>query len=240
MVNNLNKLIDTRHEYQSKLKEILRRYGIKFIKRLYEGSTYKEFQQDLLNLIDWPEDKKRKEYLKFLKHTNDKYDLSEDELSTILGTIFELHLKIMTSLFDEIELTIPKFDVFWFKTLKRMAKYYFESTKSALENHDSRVLDEAVEHVIQKFIPLKEIIKCSQKELDHYSFNKSSTFSNVSNNSNAKGHQFDVALESESNSDALRCIRSEDFENEYYNSDQDKSNEQKLITIQKNKVSHKK
>lgn len=229
--SKLNKLVNTRTEYQIKLNEIFKKYAIRYFKRLSEEKSYKEFQICLLKIVDWSVDKRNKEFQKFCVYTKEQYDLSEEDISQMLGIIFGLHVKIMTSLFDDVEFTVPDIEIFWYKTLKRMAKYYFENkVKQPVQSK----LDEAVEHVIQKYIPLKDIIKSTKKELDHYDYKN---FVSENESVQSKKQPLNVTLESES--EALQCIKSEDFENEYYKSEVKPVSEEKHIIIQKQNYNHK-
>ena len=64
-------LIETKKNYQSKLVEALKKDYMKFIERLYEKSL-REFQEKLLKIPSWSDDKLDKEYNKFLKFIDDK------------------------------------------------------------------------------------------------------------------------------------------------------------------------
>jgi hypothetical protein len=245
---SIDKLVTTKKEYQYKLNQVLQKYFIKYMNKLYsELHSYKDFQYELLKISEWSDNKIKKEYNKFLKFTDKKFDLSENELSKILDIIFGINLKIMTSLFNEIELNIPHFNIFWLKCLKRIGKYYYENPKESLSTPNTTILNESIDYMIQKYIPLKDIINSTHKELEYYNFNNidtthNSNYSNRSNsnysNSNHSNHSnkhLDVSLESTQHS--LQYIKSEDFENEYYNSDteknKDKVSEEKLINIAK-------
>jgi len=223
---SIYKLVDTKKEYQSKLNEILRKYFIRYMKKLYEkNDNYKDFQYELLKIPKMPSEKITKEYDKFIKYTNDKYDLSEEELIKILDIIFQLNIKIMTSLFDEIELKIPPFQLFWLKCLKRIGKYYYENPKSAITHVDSIKINDSIEYIIQKYMPLKDIINSTHKQLEYYNFDKEDTKDTKYSNLNTNIDEIDQskALDSSKNDNSLNYIKSEDFENEYYNSNSNKS-----------------
>lgn len=218
-------LIDTKKEYQKKLNEILKKYFMKFIEKSYNDSL-REFQTKLLKIPYWSDEKIEREYSKFLKFIRDKYDLSEDELSKILNIVIGLNIKIMTSIFDEIEIEMPKISIFWYKCLKRVCKYYYENPKimksDELFKNSKSYIDESIYHVLQKLIPLKHIINSKKEENNYYNFNNnlgntSETTINKSNSSN----KLKVTLESEShsNSNGLQYISSDEFENEYYKSE---------------------
>lgn len=232
---SIHKLNNTKKEYQNKLNEILKKYFIRYIEKLYSDcDSYKDFQRELLKIPEWSYDKSVKEYDKFLKYTKEKFDLSEDELIKILDIIFGLNIKIMTSLFDEIELNIPKFNIFWFKCLKRIGKYYYENPKKSLEKPSSNKLNDSIEYVIQKYIPLKDIINSTHKELEYYNFDNINT--DIENHiTNDKSSKINISLESTDNENSLQYIKSEDFENEYYKSDKSENelSQEKHINIPK-------
>lgn len=214
---SIYKLVDTKKEYQDKLNEILTKYFIKYMKKLYEISdNYKDFQHELLKIPKMPSEKVTKEYGKFIKHIGDKYDLSEEELTKILDIIFKLNIKVMTSLFNEIEFNIPEFKIFWIKCLKRVGRYYYENLKTAINNPDSIKINDSIEYVIQKYIPLKDIINSTHKELEYYNFDKYTKDTSTNADENIKDNKKTI---SSNHDNSLNYIKSEDFENEYYNSD---------------------
>jgi hypothetical protein len=231
-------LIETKKDYQSKLIEVLKKYYMKFIERLYEKSL-REFQEKLLKIPNWSDEKLDKEYSKFLKFINDKYDLDEEEFTKILHIVYGLNIKIMTSICNSLEVNAPKLKKFWYRCLKRVAKYYYEHPKIMLLESDfkkSKIqVEESINNVLQKFIPLKEIINAKKNPpQDKYNFDNGLGDTDNSLNIQRKldsNNQLEVTLESETETDSncLKYLSSEEFDNEYYVSDKEdnvkKSNE---------------
>lgn len=217
----MNKLIDTKREYQNKLNEILKKYFIKYFDNLYESEvSYKQIQIKLLKIFEWSSEKKLKEYKKFKKYTKDKFDLSEDDLNKMLEIILGINIKIITSLYDEIDFSVPKFEIFWLKYLKRMGKYYYENPKITLNKVDFKNI---LDYIIQKCIPLKKIINSTHKELLHYNFDNYS----IESIKEVELEKEECINENEIN---LKYIESDEFENEYYNSDREQEKDNKNET----------
>jgi hypothetical protein len=224
-------LIETKKEYQKKLVEIMKKYYLKFIEKLYIKSL-REFQEKLFKIPNWPDEKLEKEYSKFLKFVNDKYELNEEELTKILHIVYGLNIKIMTSLCDDLEVNAPKLFKFWYKCLKRIGKYYYEHPKVMLSELDFKKtktqIDDCINNTLHKFIPLKEIINSKQRPpQDTYNFENGLGDTEESNKhyGNESNNKLQVTLESQSHSDSLKYISSDEFENEYYVSDNDNDND---------------
>lgn len=219
-------LIETKKNYQSKLIEALKKYYMKFIERLYEKSL-REFQEKLFKIPNWSNEKLDKEYDKFLKFIDEKYDLGEEEFTKILHIVYGLNIKIMTSICNNVEVNAPKLKKFWYKCLKRVAKYYYEHPKVMLSESDFKKtkiqVEESINNILQKFIPLKEIINANKNPpQDKYNFdNGLGDTDNSSPIYNDSKNQLEVTLESETESNGLKYLSSDDFANEYYVSDKE-------------------
>jgi len=220
---SIKHLILSRTEYESKLNMILKKYFIKYFKELYdEIKKYKEFQKKLYNIPSWSSDKLIREFGYFTKYVYKKYNLNQNELSKILEIIYNLNIKIMTPLFNYPINNIPKFKDFWYKCIKKFGKFYYENPK--LINDDViNYLDDTVKNVIQKFIPIKDIINTEKQKLEKYDF-ENELFSEKSiENSFSKEFsskaKLEVELENTDHSEQLNHAATSDFENEYYNSE---------------------
>jgi hypothetical protein len=226
-------LIETKKEYQQKLVEVLKKYYLKYIEKLFEKSL-REFQERLFKIPNWSDEKLEKEYGKFLKFISDKYELSEDDLTKTLHIVYGLNIKIMTSICNDIEVNAPKLYKFWYKCLKRVAKYYYEHPKVMLSENDFKKtkvqVEESINHTLHKYIPLKEIINSKQKEpQDTYNFENGlgDTDESIPKVQDNSENQLEVRLESESDSNGLKYISSDEFENEYYVSDKEDNKDDK-------------
>jgi hypothetical protein len=233
-------LIETKKEYQKKLVEVLKKYFLKFMEKLFDKSL-REFQEKLLKIPSWSDDKLDKEYV------NDKYELSEEDLTKTLHIVYGLNIKIMTSICDELEVKAPKLVKFWYKCLKKVSKYFYEHPKVMLSESDFKKtktqIEESINNTLQKFIPLKEIINSKQKEpQDKYNFDNGlgDTDESSTPKHNDSNNKLEVTLESQSDSNGLKYISSEEFENEYYISDKEdkEDNVKKDNNVNKSEEKH--
>lgn len=226
-------LILSKTEYESKLNMILKKYFIKYFKELYEEiKIYREFQKKLYNIPSWSNDKISREFGYFVKYVNKKYDLNQNELSKILEIIYTLNLKIMTSLFNYQINNIPNFKDFWYKCIKKFGKFYYENPK-LIEDHENDVyLDDTVKNVIQRFIPIKDIINTEKQIVEKYDFEKDPFSDKSKDNSFSKQSskaKLEVELENTEQSEQLNHAATSDFENQYYNSEIDKFENCKIV-----------
>lgn len=246
-------LIETKKTYQHKLTEILKKYYIKYIQKLYENTVkLRPFQEKLLKIPNWSHDKIEKEYNKFLTFASDKYDLTEEEITKILHIVYGLNIKIMVSIYDEIEVNAPKLLKFWYNSLKRIGKYYYEHPKIMLSENDFKKtktqIEESINYTLHKFIPLKEIINSKNKQdQDAYNFDNGlgDTLDTTDESLSKKNHSENllrVTLESESDTDNdshdLKYISSNEFENEYYLSDKENKDNKDKSKKEKSEEKH--
>lgn len=221
---SIKRLILNKTEYESKLNMILKKYFIKYLKELYdEIKIYKEFQKKLYNIPSWSSDKLTREFEYFTKYVNKKYDLNQNELSKILEIIYTLNIKIITPLFNYPINNIPKFKDFWYKCIKKFGKFYYENPKLIKDGNAINYLDDTVKNVIQKFIPIKDIINTEKQKLEKYDFenepfSEKSIGNSFSRELSSKA-KLEVELENTDHSEQLNHAATSNFENEYYNSE---------------------
>ena len=160
-------MINIRDNYQNKFIQVLKKYFIKYIKSLYIDSV-KNFQEKLLEIPYWSEDKTEVEYNKFIIYTELKFDLNEDELSKIIEIIIGLNMKILNTIFYNINVHIPTLLTVWYKCLKKIAKFYYENpTMIKSQNYveeQQEQMTKIITNIIQKFIPIKHIIETVKNE----------------------------------------------------------------------------
>jgi hypothetical protein len=218
---SIKRLILSKTEYESKLNMILKKYFIKYFNELYdEIKIYKEFQKKLYNIPSWSSDKLTREFGYFTKYVNKKYDLNQNELSKILEIIYTLNIKIMTPLFNYPINNIPKFKDFWYKCIKKFGKFYYENPKLIKDGEVNNFLDDTVKNVIQKFIPIKDIINTEKQKLEKYDFENEPFSENRSfTKQDSSKAKLEVELENTDHSDQLNHAVTSEFENEYYNSE---------------------
>jgi hypothetical protein len=141
---------------------------------------------------------------------------------------------------NNLEVNAPKLKNFWYKCLKSIAKYYYEHPKVMLSNNDFRKtkiqIEENINNILQKFIPLKKIINATKNlPQDKYNYdnglgdtddsyhNDNDNDNDNNNNDNDSGNHLEVTLESETESNGLKYLLSDEFENEYYVSDKEEN-----------------
>jgi hypothetical protein len=216
--DDIKLVIKTRKEFQEKLNIIFKKYFGTFMKNMYTDSL-RDFQKQLFKIPSWSDDKIDKEFKYFIKTINKKYDITEDDISKIFDMIFGLHIKTMTNLFEPIEVSVPQFKIFWYKCLRRIAKFLYENPSLIkIQNNDQIYLgiDESIKYVIHKFIPFKDIINTSPPVIYKYDFN------NITNDTNENENDLQIHKIDE-DSNELKYIDSD----EYYHSDKEKEIEKK-------------
>lgn len=242
---SIQQFINSKKEYQSKLTKILKKYFIKFLSNSFDKSL-RDFQKILLKIPEWSDEKLNKEFNKFIKFTVNRYDLSEEDLLKTLTMLIGLNVKIMATISDDIEVKVPKFKDFWYKCLKKIGKYYYEHPRVMLSDVDFEkthsYMDEVINTIILKYIPLKEILSGKKEPVDVYNFDEMEDNLDNSVEMNKSRDKLEVTLESKTASENdLKYLSSEEFENEYYKSDNEKEiaqnkpekSEEKHIKLQK-------
>lgn len=241
---SIHHFIKSKKEYQSKLTKILKKYFVRYISKSFDKSL-REFQKILLKIPEWSDDKLNKEFSKFTKFIENRFDLSEEDLSKTLSILIGLNVKIMAPITYDIEVKIPKFKDFWYKCIKKIGKYYYEHPKVMLSDLEFEktypYIEEAINSIILKYIPLQDILSGKREPLDVYNFDELEE--NLDENSveiQKSKDNIEVTLESKTASDNdLKYLSSEEFENEYYKSDNEKEDkkeeksEEKHIKLQK-------
>jgi len=226
----MDNIVKQKNIFQSNIINIFTKYSIKFIIRIYENAdSLKDFQKKLYKIPNWDFDKKDKEYKVFLKYVLKKFDQTEYNLTDTLEHIYICYIRIMSSLFNHIDIKIPILKDFWYKVVKKIGKLFYENPKLIKESLNYTIIKNTVEHVLQKYIPIKDIIN-SKKDVDveplYYNFSE-----NMSENSenieqfNINNVNLDIynlssnGEDNDSNYNNLKYISSEQFENDYYHSE---------------------
>lgn len=228
-MSKVKHLISSKIEYESKLNMILKKYFIKYFKELYEDDAslkLRELQKILYKIPSWSDNKIDKEYGYFTKYIYKKYELNQDDLSKILDLVYSLNIKIMTSIYDVVSIDIPKFKNFWYKSIKKIAKYFYENPRRIKEHTDvlekDTDLENILKYVLQRFIPIEEILHLKKQKEHSYDFEKAS-FSENKHNFEEKPkievnlEKTDITQPVEKNS--LIYMSSDEYENEYYKSE---------------------
>lgn len=230
-MDSLQIKLETRKEYTDRLNNILFSFFVKFIKKLSKNIKPREFQIELFKIPKWSDKKQLKEYTNFLSYVNNKFDLSESNVIKIFEIIIQLNIEILNNLFiKENGFIMPKLCDLFYKSIKRIGKYYYENP---LQSNNTSEINIIINQNIQKFIPLKDILDYKKDSVDSYNFNiyNQTTVSQISESKKNKINKIKNLQD-----DDLKYISSNEFENEYYNSNIDNnhdSQQEKQIDIKK-------
>jgi hypothetical protein len=228
---NLKEFISTRDTKTTLLINIFTKWLYHYIVSLYEDSkTPRQFQKKLFNIPSWSSHKKDKEFKQFLKMTFKKFNLIEDQLYDTLQEIFVLNVKILSK--SDLEIDVPKLPNFWFKLLKYTGKYFYEHPTNLEINEKINIkyITKLVQDTILKYIPIKDIFNITKVAKFEYNFDENDTH-NSNLIFNQQNHIQSEVLSEKSSS--LKYISSEQFLNEYYNPELNKSeNNDKEIHLQ--------
>jgi hypothetical protein len=228
--SNLKEFIATRDTKTTLLINIFTKWLYHYIVSLYENSkTAREFQKKLYNIPSWSSTKER-EFKQFLKMTFKKFNLIEDQLYDTLQEVFVLNVKILSK--SDLEIDIPKLPTFWFKLLKYTGKYFYEHPTDLEVNEKINIkyITKLVQDTILKYIPIKDLFNITKVAKFEYNFDENDTH-NSNLILNQQNHIQSEVLSEKSSS--LKYISSEQFLNEYYNPELNKSeNDDKEIKLQ--------
>lgn len=241
---NIINLIDKKNKKERELANILSKYLYKYIKHIFNKiddeqsskSLYPDFQKRLLSISMWSSNTIDKEYLKFLKWCNKKYNVKQNEMEDLFKQYINLTIQIIT------KTPLNSYDIpsdlknLYYKSLKKIARLYYENPKSIKEECDINDLKTIILNKMTSFIPMKDILDIletveNQKDSNvSYNFNENSKSekSGISITGKEKliikKDNTNNSISTNRKSNSLRYISSDEFQNEYYNSDDDKQN----------------
>ena len=221
--SKLKEFITTRDTKTTLLINIFTKWLYHKVIDLYEESkTTRYFQKTLFEIPTWSIHKKDKEFKKLLKMSFKKFNLVEDQLYDTLQEIFVLNVKILSK--SDMEIEIPKLQTFWFKVLKYTGKYFYEHPTDLEINEKTniRYITKLIQDTILKYIPIKDIFNITKVDKFEYNFDQINTHDsnlilNQQNKTQIKSEVDDIK------SSSLKYISSEQFLNEYYNPELNKS-----------------
>jgi len=248
----MDEIIEKKQKYEDNITSIFAIYVSKYMKKLYEyARDEKGFKKVLIDIASWDELKIAKEYNKFLKWVDKKHKTGEAEIKNILDNVIMYSIRLMVNKYDTeviaklIEFESTNTERFFYKCMKRASRYVYENPKSIL---GSLNLESVIVSVIYEFLPIQKIIKLlevtKEQESDKsYDFNKTFTSENDSaqnfgtdNDKQSKDpskKELIIDKETSDTTQELQYVASEDFANEYYESDKEsqKDNHEKLINV---------
>lgn len=182
-MSTLQKSINIKKNLEKNLYEIISKYIYKYIKYIYSKDLenfkdnkykfHKHFQKKLLEIAKWTSYIIDKEYSKFLKWCDKKYNLNENDLQTLFNTIITSSIKIILnksnvyikSLLEDYSFTTIK--KFYFKALKKISRYFYENPKNINISND--ILIDQIDILINSLIPIKKIIDIIEYSSDNNS-----------------------------------------------------------------------
>lgn len=223
------------------LVDTVSKYCQKYMKKLYENveNSYppesqkrvqREYQKCLLSVADWSEYKKGKEFAKFLKWCQKSKKCTEQELSDNLNLCVINTISLILnkhSLNDTYTSSPVDLQQFVYKCLKRSSRMCYEDLE--FKDLEPPAFEDIVNSLLYKQVPLKNVLEFIEKHNQNtkeYNFDKTDT-----EKSHVKEHDgnnnADADADGEDDGQGLRYMSSDEFYNEYYNSD-DSGNQEKI------------
>lgn len=229
---HLKELSNKKDKQTNLLINIFTKSNYHFIISYYTKSiNSRDFQRLLFSVPSWSNNRKHKEFKDFLKDTFTKYKLQEDEIEDVLKDVLILNTQILSK--SDIQIDIPKLEIFWYKLLKQTCRYFYEHPIDLEENERNNIkyISKLIDFLIQKYIPITDIFNIKKTPKIEYNFKESenSSHSHIIEKQSQK-----VSNNESDSSNSLKYINSEQFENEYYNpvdTKKDLSSQDKHINI---------
>lgn len=266
--------VKNKTDLENQLFNIISKYTYKYIYRIYNKqieengiskSLYVDFQLKLLKIAEWSDSIIEKEYNKFLKWCKKKHNFKESNINKLLENIIILYTKALVnksniyieSILENYE--FPKFNVFYYKYLKKVARFFYENPKLINDGIPSHTKKNMIS-LINDNLPMKQIINiieysnkdklCKESKqisdiitetdsLDHNVDCNESIFTNYKiKNKNTEIKKNLIVNKSDSISEhstlSLKYVSSDDFQNEYFNENECNLQENKLAdTLEK-------
>lgn len=200
------------------LKTLLALYCIKYMHTLHKMSkNVKGFQKVLLGISNWNPKNVEMEYKKFLKWSNKrKINDFEKQIKTYLQH------KILSISKNSFAIDID-YNKLFFKCIKRIAKIYYRNPKDIYSISKNKVI-KVIEYTIHSLIPLHKLLELVQAydSSSIYSYQIDDLDNNVTDEENCSNEICNSSIH-------LKYIPSEEFFNEYYESEVISTNENKNI-----------
>ena len=241
------KNIEHKQKIETQFYEILSKYIYKYINHIFKKEyidhkelrnmpyLYPDFQKKLLKISKWSNYTIDKEYYKFLKWCEKKYETDEHKLQEMLNEIIILTIQIMIhkpSLYVEklIEHSFPDMKDFYYKCLKRLTRTFYENPKSTRSITLSELKDQ-IKTIVNIVLPINKIdtvLMLSEKE----SIKKNIIYDFEDKKSESKS----TKSNSESNKSRKKSKSESDKEEQLYyisHDESNKENDQGTLQIQK-------
>ena len=167
----INDLVSKKEALMDAIKEIMIRYVLHKIYSLDTGDK-RELQEKLYEIPNWSERKREKEFARFLKYIYKKSRFSESDLNSMISDVVFLNIKMLTK--SPIEITAPDTRTFWYKLMNLTGRYFYNKIKHKIKiidkESDTIYIDNLIDTLFQKYIPLNDIIDIIEAEKLSYHF----------------------------------------------------------------------
>ena len=202
------KMIKKKEMYIKIIDELISIYMSKYFEQLNKKYPI-EFKHKLLNIRNWTDTRVEKEFGSFIKWCKIKKHIDESFFKKVLERIVSLS----TSIIVNKEFTISKsISVirFFYKCIKQYAKKYY---------NEIDLPNSIVESILEHYTPYKDTFKLLEYENDNENEKYQYTFEKVESNNFDEIENEREDTTGHFKSDSLQYLSSDNFEHEYYNSD---------------------
>jgi hypothetical protein len=251
-MSRVAELVEEKNSNVQQLQDVLSKYLTRYIENdlapdSNDKRALRSFQKRLVKVTEWTSQKQDEEYGRFLRWSDKRYHLSESDLTEIFGSIFYNTVKIMFSsysdtdgeLFSDILEDVCSMRTVFLKSLKRVARFYYDNPQLYFEHPNLKTIIYNVIHnclPMARMIALLEEMQALESKQHHYDFNKT-----IESSSQHLSQPLVVEKQPKSSDSyqnpKLKYVPSDEFYNEYYNSDDDKpqqsEDEEKHIRVPK-------
>lgn len=175
-MSDIKLLIEKKKINEDKLISVFLNYCGKYIRKLYSSLPDKKiFLKNLIDISYWNNNKKEKEYLKFLKWCEKAFDIEEEELKYLLYTTLYLSIEIMIYNYEYSDflnnINFLSTQEFFYKCMKGVSRFYYENfNKLNASDKSKNELSEVISLQLHKAMPLKKIIKFIQESEENNPF----------------------------------------------------------------------
>jgi hypothetical protein len=240
-MTTFNNIVKTRISIEHSVVSVLSTYVGKYVRKLFfnlppSKMLYTNFQKTLVEVAEWDDKRKLKEYKKFSRWCETKKDITAFDLEKNFHQLIVLYIQMMLHKYRDGYESVKKDYVFpslqslFYKTLKKAARYFYENPK--VTRDDKTIFETITRDVIEKYMPLTEVLNYissvdeTTSSVVEYNFDKSVSSEKRSRTKSHVSGADKLIIEKEpSCKSGLRYISSDEFNNEYYQSESDKERE---------------
>jgi hypothetical protein len=175
-MSDIKLLIEKKKINEDKLVNIFLNYCGKYIRKIYNSLPDKKiFLKNLIDISYWTDNKKEKEYAKFLMWCQKVLKIDEEELKYLLYTTLYLSIEIMIYNYEYMEflnnIQFMSTNDFFYNCMNAVSRFYYENFSEITASDKSKnELYEIISLQIHKALPLKKIIKFIQESEENNPF----------------------------------------------------------------------